>query len=214
MPVCPPRMKIMALSTSQWLRQPPHKHIYTSSTMSTGAFQVSTDRKPCYCIYVTLPEEDRVIDILELSESHSLKDFHIQTLKAYCAVCSHSNLQLAQSIAQFLDSEQLLRCLKIEGVRYELRFAYLELFSALHLEHEVQTRLTMNGEFIVPLSACKECVPLSLVDRDEEKEKGKLCPDQVAASITHNLSSTVSRLAYNVQSEQNHVQEVKEMVFK
>lgn len=210
MPLCPPRMKIMALSPSQWLRQPPHKDNYMSTTTPAGALKVVAEREPCYCIYVTLPEEDKVIDILELSESHKLKDFHIQTLQAYCAVCSHSNLTLSESIAQFLDTEQILQCLKIDGVRYELRSAYLKLFSALHLDHEVQTRLTTSGEFILPLSACSERIPLFA---SKESCSKMLPPDEVASTITHNLTSVFSQGECNAHAEQLCIQQLKGLVF-
>jgi len=85
---CVPRMKIMAFARSQWVRQPVHKASFSTHSVTGGALQLTAEKDPVYSIYATLPEEDTVINILELSENHKLMGFHIQTLEAYSAVCS------------------------------------------------------------------------------------------------------------------------------
>ena len=187
--------------------------------------QVVADREPNYTLYVTLPEEDTVMSILELSEHHDLIDFHIQALEAYCSVSSHSNLEISEAISSHFDSDQLLQCLRTAGMRYELRAAYLRLLSYLHLEHEVRTRLMMRGEFILPLSDCTRSVPLFPLSATEASQRkptvyriamaplfgldSALCSQ---ANISHDITSTFSKMA-SCSASDFPIHELKELVF-
>ena len=112
-PLCPPRFKLMGFSKSLWVRQNPTPPNYHVTSAVNGSLTISTEKELEYSILVTLPQEDLVMDIIEISEDLKLMDFHIQTIEAFCAVCSHSNLSLAKSITQFIDSEQLMKCLQV-----------------------------------------------------------------------------------------------------
>lgn len=107
---CPPRMKLMLYSKSLWSRQSTDVQNY--STETSGALEVHT-KEMRYDVCVTLPQEDKVMDILEISEDLELMDFHVWTLEAFCAVCSHSNISLAKNLVQFVNSDQLLKCLHV-----------------------------------------------------------------------------------------------------
>ena len=218
---CLPRMKIMAFVPSQWMRQPVHKANFSTQSVTGGCLQLTADKEPVYSIYATLPEEDSVINIQELSENHELLEFHIQTLKAYSAVCSHSNQQLAEAISALLDTDQLLQCLRVEGMRFELRAAYLNLLSSLHLEHEVLTRLMMRGEFILPRSECTRSISLyplhvkkpqkmiySIAKAPLPGLDPALCNQ---ANISHNITSTFSRMPY--KADRFPIDELKDLVF-
>lgn len=109
-PLCPPRLKLMVYSKSHWVRQSTKPCSYC--TESSGTLKVFSKEEE-YELYVTLPQEDVVMNILEISEDLELMGFHVRTLEAFCAVCSHSNLALAKSITHSIGSEQLLRCLKV-----------------------------------------------------------------------------------------------------
>ena len=111
-PLCPPRLKLMIYSKSLWVRQYPKSSNYSTESSINGPLKVVTQEME-FDIMVTLPQEDIVMDILEISEDLDLMDFHVRTLEAFCAVCSHSNLSLTKSIARYIDSEQLLRCLQV-----------------------------------------------------------------------------------------------------
>lgn len=111
-PLCPPRLKLMVYSKSQWVRQSTKPCAYL--TENSGTLKVFAKEEE-HEFYVTLPQEDVVMNILEISEDLELMDFHVRTLEAFCAVCSHSNLALAKSINQWIGSEQLMRCLQVSG---------------------------------------------------------------------------------------------------
>lgn len=117
-PLCPRRLDLMVHSKSYWVRQAPESPKYTTGCMTGGggALTVTTDKEVEQTISITLPQEDIVMNILEISEDLKLMDFHVQTLDTFCAVCSHSNLSLARSIMTFIDSEQLLKCLQVSNV--------------------------------------------------------------------------------------------------
>ena len=113
-PPCPPRLKLMVYSKSQWTRQAPNPCSY--STEARGALSVlAQEEKEPDEILITLPQEDLVTTVLEMSEDLDLMDFHVRTLEAFCAVCSHSNMALAKSISQYISSKQLLKCLQVSG---------------------------------------------------------------------------------------------------
>ena len=166
------------------------------------------------------------MDILEISEKHTLMNFHIRTLEAYAAVCSHSNLELTKSISQHIDYRQLLQCLKMDGMRSELKAAYLKLVTYLYLEHEVQTRLLMNGEFILPLSKFTRPVPLFPVVATSNRSKSQPQECSVRSGllpgvglgkwdIQHNIASSLSNQPFNSPHAEAEllVCELKEVIF-
>lgn len=226
-PLCPRRIKVLALSESCWRRQPMYQANYKTSVGSGGALQVTTEREPSLSIFITLPQEDRVMDILEISEKHKLMNFHIRTLEAYAAVCSHSNLELAKAISQRVNCKQLLHCLRTAGMRSELKAAYLKLVTYLHLEHEVQTRLLMRGEFILPLSKCAHSVSLFPVVAKSNGSnptqqgyslKGAMLPGICLgqSTIQHNITSSFSNMPFSSAHPDTEalVTELKELVFE
>lgn len=226
-PLCPRRIKVLALTESCWRRQPMYQANYKTSVGSGGTLQVTTEKEPSLSIFITLPQEDRVMDILEISEQHKLMNFHIQTLEAYAAVCSHSNLELSKAISQRIKCKQLLQCLKTGGMRSELKAAYLKLVTYLHLEHEVQTRLLMRGEFILPLSKCTHSVSLFPVvaksngakpTNQEYSLKSALLPGVCLgqSAIQHNITSSFSNMPFNCTHPDTEalVLELKELVFQ
>ena len=225
-PLCPPRIKVAALTESCWRRQPLYRANYKTSISHGGGLQVTTEKEPSLSIFVTLPQEDRVMDILEISEKHDLMNFHVRTLEAYAAICSHSNLELAKDINRHIDRRQLLQCLKTDGMRPELRAAYLKLITYLYLEHEVQTRLLMRGEFILPLSKCTQSVSLFPVVAKSNGSKPSqkyslrnamlpgVCLAQ--AEIQHSITSSFSNIPYSCTHPEANtfVNELKELVFQ
>ena len=215
---CSFRFKLMVLSPSQWVRQPFHRVPFTSSVLANGSGVTAESYKdPTYSIFATFPEEDQVMDLLELSEKEKLIEFHVSTLKAYAAVSSHCNKSIARKVGAILDPEQLLQCLKMRGMHFSLRATYIELFNTLHLDPEVHCKLMTRGEFILPLSSCSNPVPLSLPGMELSPQG---CDQAVSnqARAAHNVKSCLScnseggsgggecRLNFSVK-------ELKEMVF-
>lgn len=205
-PLCPPRFKVQSYMESRWVRQMLYKSSYSVDVASSGELHFISDSKRSFSVLLQLPQEEEVVDILEISEHHSLMEFHIRTLEAYCAVCSHSNLELALQVSECLESVAMLRYMSVadEAMRYNLTFAYFQLFFALHLKHEVQTRLAMRGEFVIPLSDCTQSVPLFPLGTVQPQKQvfslshAPLPGLGVGATdhLCHNVSSSFSRLPY------------------
>ena len=146
------------------------------------------------------------MEFLELSEHNKLLEFHIRTLEAYAAVSSHSNLQLAEAISLILDPQQLFQCLKEDGMRFSLKAAYFNLLSVLHLQHKVQLRLMMRGEFILPREQCTQSISLFPTVTQQQPKQRQVYRIAMAplpgldpalinqANISHNITSTFSRM--------------------
>lgn len=229
LPICPPRFKVQSYMASRWVRQMVYKSRYSVGVASSsGKLRLSSDSERSFSVILRLPQEEETIDILEISEYHSLMDFHIQTLETYCAVCSHSNLQLAEKISKSLESTSMLGYMSVaeESMKYNLMFAYLKLFFALHLKHEVQTRLAMRGEFVIPLSECTQSVPLFPVGSPQNRKQVFALSHAplpgigvgVANQLCHNVSSSFSRLTYGKEEGLNgqglNLEDLKNHVFQ
>ncbi len=229
LPICPPRFKVQSYMESRWVRQMVYKSRYSVGVASSsGQLRLSSDSERSFSVILRLPQEEETIDILEISEYHSLMDFHIQTLQTYCAVCSHSNLQLAEKISKSLESASMLGYMSVaeESMRYNLMFAYLKLFFALHLKHEVQTKLAMRGEFVIPLSECTQSVSLFPVGSPQNRKQVFSLSHAplpgigvgVANQLCHNVSSSFSRLTYGQGEGLNgrglNLEELKNHVFQ
>ncbi len=108
-------------------------------------------------------------------------------------------------------------------MRYELRAAYLKLLTYLHLDHEVNTRLLMRGEFVLPCSECTKYVPLfstpgcSRVNATNGRPFSLMSAplpgsNLVAASIKHSISSNFSQTAYMGEGISFSIDKLKEFV--
>lgn len=97
--------------------------------------------------------------------------------------------------------------MQVSGMRYELRAAYLKLLTYLHLDHEVNTRLLMRGEFVLPCSECTEFIPLFGAPGSTSRGTNSGRPFSIlsaplpganllASAIKHNISSSFSQTAY------------------
>lgn len=215
---CPTRFKVMVLHPSRWIRQPFRKVPYTSVTTAKGAVKIHSYKDPTYLIYATLPEEDIVMNLLEVSEEEDLREFHIHTLRAYRAVASNCNSSIAKKVGKILDAEQLVHCLKLRGMHYSLSATYIDLFNTLHFEPEVQNKLfTYTLDFIVPLYTCSNLSPLfysapKLPTRSGIRwstgETDQALANQ--ATVGHNIRSALSCDGAKFDFS---LRELKEMVF-
>ncbi|CAB1450415.1 unnamed protein product [Pleuronectes platessa] len=107
-----------------------------------------------------IPEENRCIDILELSERQDLMKFHYHTLMLYCAVCALGNNRVAHALCSHVDESQLFYALENTYLPGPLRSGYYDLLISIHLESAKRARLGTNREFIVPMS--KETLSIHL----------------------------------------------------
>ena len=102
---------------------------------------------------------------------------------------------------------------QVEGLRFELRTAYLKLLTALHLDHKVQTKLLTRGEFVLPRYECTKSVPLFMTEGGEEpptysgrrESRYRLrnaplpCCNILASSIQHNITSNFSQTTEDIE---------------
>lgn len=115
---------------------------------------------------------------------------------------------------------------QVRGLRFELSAAYLKLLTSLHLDHKVQTRLLMRGEFVLPRSQCTKSTPLFLPPNadphsstNDRQDKGGASNDPhpgcqvLAASIKHNISSSFCQSS-NSENLDFSIIELKELVLK
>ncbi|MEQ2193239.1 Ryanodine receptor 2, partial [Xenoophorus captivus] len=59
-----------------------------------------------------IPEENRSVDILELSEQKDLLKFHYHTLRLYSAICALGNNRVAHALCSHVDEAQLLQAIE------------------------------------------------------------------------------------------------------
>lgn len=112
---------------------------------------------------------------------------------------------------------------QVRGLRFELSAAYLKLLTSLHLDHKVQTRLLMRGEFVLPRSQCTKSTPLFLSPNadphsstNDRQDKGGASNNPLpvlAASIKHNISSSFCQSS-NSENLDFSITELKELVLK
>lgn len=118
-------------------------------------------------------------------------------------------------------------------MRFELRSAYLRLLTSLHLDHQVQTRLLMRGEFVLPRSECTSSIPLfkapskspstttATTTAAPSTPKSPFTLKQaplpgcslLAGSIQHNITSKFCQSSSDQDTLDFSVEELKELVF-
>ncbi|KAL0972712.1 hypothetical protein UPYG_G00193800 [Umbra pygmaea] len=122
--------------------------------------------EPLTMMALHIPEENRCIDILELSERLDLLKFHFHTLMLYCAVCALGNNRVAHALCSHVDESQLFYAMENTYLPGPLRSGFYDMLISIHLESAKRARLGTNREFIVPMT--KETLSITLFP-DEEK---------------------------------------------
>ncbi|KAK3094056.1 hypothetical protein FSP39_023525 [Pinctada imbricata] len=169
MPTCPPRLDVQVIQRGCWSRVPSHLLKIHSLKMSDVKGWSMLCEDPVGMLAVYIPEEDRSLDILELTEDKPLLDFHAKTLDLYQAVCYHGNHRVANSLKQYVDVRQLMYCAKSEAMSGPLRNGFYNLLIALHLESHATARDMTKNEFIIPLTT--ESKQLSLYRRPSNQSQ-------------------------------------------
>ncbi|XP_025103910.1 ryanodine receptor-like isoform X4 [Pomacea canaliculata] len=152
MPNCPPRLDVQVLKRSHWSRVP-------NTCVQVSTLKLSDIRgwsmiceDPVGMLAVHIPDEDRCLDILELTEHSNLLDFHAKTLELYQAVCSHGNHRVANALTKHVDELQLMYCIKSEFMPGKLRMGFHDLLIAMHLDSHTRARVMTQNEYIIPLT--------------------------------------------------------------
>ncbi|KAL2083644.1 hypothetical protein ACEWY4_021417 [Coilia grayii] len=157
---CPPRLNVQHLVPFQWLRVPERlPRVEVTRMDDRHGWRVHC---PDLLQVMTLhiPEENRCVDILELSELHDLLTFHQHTLRLYSALCSHGNTHMAHALCSHVDQSQFLYTLRCRHMPGPLREAYYALLSKVHLSAHASARQAMTHDYIVPMTRDSRAVTL------------------------------------------------------
>ncbi|XP_028972792.2 ryanodine receptor 3 isoform X1 [Esox lucius] len=151
-PQCPPRLDIQTMVSVLWSRMPNHFLTVETARVSERHGWVVQCLEPLQMLAVHIPEENRCLDILELSEDEGLRAFHYHTLKLYCALCALGNTRVAHALCSHLDQSQLLYTINNQYLSGMLREGFYDVLISIHLETAKDARLMMNNEFIIPVT--------------------------------------------------------------
>ncbi|XP_075412509.1 ryanodine receptor 2 [Tenrec ecaudatus] len=168
-PQCPPRLHVQFLSHVLWSRMPNQFLKVDVSRISERQGWLVQCLDPLQFMSLHIPEENRSVDILELTEQEELLKFHYHTLRLYSAVCALGNHRVAHALCSHVDEPQLLYAIENKYMPGLLRSGYYDLLIDIHLSSYATARLMMNNEFIVPMT--EETKSITLFP-DENKKHG------------------------------------------
>ncbi|XP_030634419.1 ryanodine receptor 3 [Chanos chanos] len=152
-PQCPPRLDAQTINAVLWSRMPNiFLKVETGRVSERHGWMVQCV-EPLQMLAVHIPEENRCVDIMELSEQEDLRKFHYHTLKLYCALCALGNTRVAHALCSHLDQSQLLYTIDNQYLSGMLREGFYNVLISVHLETAKEARLMMNNEFIIPVTA-------------------------------------------------------------
>ncbi|XP_078017038.1 ryanodine receptor 2 [Epinephelus lanceolatus] len=151
-PQCPPRFQVQHLNPVLWTRVP------------DSALKVMVDRpdehhgwriqccEPLQVMTLQIPDENRSVDILELSEHDDLLTFHHHTLLLYCSLCALGNTRVCHALCSHVDQSQVLHAIQNPHLPGLLRTAFYQLLIQVHLSSYSTACQMMNQEYIVPMT--------------------------------------------------------------
>ncbi|XP_034436295.1 ryanodine receptor 3 isoform X5 [Hippoglossus hippoglossus] len=151
-PQCPPRLDVQTIVAVLWSRMPNTFLSVETARVSERHGWVVQCLEPLQIMAVHIPEENRCLDILELSEHEDLRTFHYHTLKLYCALCALGNTRVAHALCSHMDQSQLLYTIDNQYLSGMLREGFYNVLISIHLETAKEARLMMNNEFIIPVT--------------------------------------------------------------
>ncbi|XP_073771088.1 ryanodine receptor 1 isoform X3 [Danio rerio] len=151
-PQCPPRLDLQMLTPVIWSRMPNHFLSPETGRVSERQGWKVQCMEPLVMMALHIPEENRCIDILELSERTDLMKFHYHTLKLYGSVCALGNNRVAHALCSHVDESQLFYAIENTYLPGPIRSGYYDLLISMHLESAKRNRLMTNKEFIVPMT--------------------------------------------------------------
>ncbi|MFT7807285.1 ryanodine receptor 2 isoform X1 [Arapaima gigas] len=168
-PQCPLRLHVQFLTPVLWSRVPNHFLDVEASRVNDRHGWLVRCSEPLQFMSLHIPEENRSVDILELTEQRDLLKFHYHTLRLYSAVCALGNNRVAHALCSHVDEAQLLYAIENKYIPGLLRTGYYELLIDIHLSTYATARLMMNSEYIVPMT--EETKSITLFP-DEKKKHG------------------------------------------
>ncbi|CDQ93924.1 unnamed protein product [Oncorhynchus mykiss] len=132
-PQCPPRLHVQFLTPVLWSRVPNHFLKVDVSRVNDRHGWLVTCSEPLQFMSLHIPEENRSVDILELTEQKDLLKFHYHTLRLYSAVCALGNNRVAHALCSHADEAQLLYAIENKYMPGLLRTGYYDLLIDIHL---------------------------------------------------------------------------------
>ncbi|XP_068195431.1 ryanodine receptor 3-like [Antennarius striatus] len=151
-PQCPPRLDVQTINAVLWSRMPNTFLKVETARVSERHGWVVQCLEPLQMLAVHIPEENRCVDIMELSEQEDMRRFHYHTLKLYCALCALGNTRVAHALCSHLDQSQLLYTIDNQYLSGMLREGFYNVLISIHLETAKEARLMMKDEFIIPVT--------------------------------------------------------------
>ncbi|XP_039641451.1 ryanodine receptor 3-like isoform X8 [Perca fluviatilis] len=152
-PQCPPRLYVQTINAVLWSRMPNTFLKVETARVNERHGWVVQCVEPLQMLAVHIPEENRCVDIMELSEQEDMRRFHYHTLKLYCALCALGNTRVAHALCSHLDQSQLLYTIDNQYLSGMLREGFYNVLISTHLETAKEARLMMKDEFIIPVTA-------------------------------------------------------------
>ncbi|XP_069548702.1 ryanodine receptor 2 [Brachyistius frenatus] len=151
-PQCPPRLLVQQLSPVSWTRVPDRAlTVLVDRPDERHGWRVQCC-EPLQVLTLQIPDENRSVDILELSELDDLLTFHHHTLLLYCSLCTLGNTRVCHALCSHVDQSQVLHAIKNPHLPGPLRSAFYQLLIEVYLSSHTTACLMMNHEYIVPMT--------------------------------------------------------------
>ncbi|KAM9848015.1 LOW QUALITY PROTEIN: ryanodine receptor 2-like [Aulostomus maculatus] len=151
-PQCPPRFQVQYLSPVLWTRIPDTTlKVLVDQPDEPHGWRVQCF-EPVQVMTLQIPDENRCVDILELSELDDLLTFQYHTLLLYCSLCTLGNTRVCHAICSHVDQAQLLHAIQDPYLPGTLRSAFYQLLIQVHLSSHTAACLMMNHEYVVPMT--------------------------------------------------------------
>ncbi|XP_068183975.1 ryanodine receptor 2 isoform X2 [Antennarius striatus] len=151
-PQCPPRFQVQHLSPVSWVRVPDHALKVTVDQPDERHGWSIQCSEALQDMTLQIPDENRSVDILELSELDNLLTFHHRTLLLYCSLCALGNTRVCHALCSHVDQSQVLHAIQSPHFHGLLRSAFYELLIQVYLSSHTTACLMMNHEYIVPMT--------------------------------------------------------------
>ncbi|KAB5561969.1 hypothetical protein PHYPO_G00012580 [Pangasianodon hypophthalmus] len=159
-PQCPPRLNVQSLIPMRWTRLPEHALQVELTQLEERHGWRAQCTESLQFMTLHIPEEDRCIDILELSELDNLLKFHDHTLRLYSALCAHGNVPVSHALCSHIDQSQLLFALCCSRMPGNLRAGFYDLLMTAHLSAHSSARQATTHEYIVPMTDAMRTITL------------------------------------------------------
>ncbi|KAF3708096.1 Ryanodine receptor 2 [Channa argus] len=151
-PQCPPRLQVQHLSSVSWTRVPDHSlNVLVDRTDDYHGWRIQCS-EPLQVMTLQIPDENRCVDILELSELEDLLTFHHHTLLLYCSLCAFGNTRVCHALCSHVDQSQVLYVIQNPSLPGLLRSAFYQLLIQVYLSSHMTNCVLMNREYIVPMT--------------------------------------------------------------